>query len=110
MHHNVKQEKTNVAERRNKADWNCIRETIEWLEARGAEVINRPKRERTFTLPPRPGLRMLAAADCLINYGSWRRTYTDEEMSELMDLRYPHRPNFITGRVANKLRGLGIAL
>ena len=110
MHHNVKQENTRAAERRNKADWDHIRETIKWLENRGADVINRPKRERTFSLPPRPGLRMLAAADCLINYGGFRRTYTDEEMSELMDLRHPRRPNFITGRVANKLLGLGIAL
>lgn len=60
-----------------KVEWEKIKEAIKKIERNGGEVINRPKYPRQFSLPTQPGIGLLGAADCLINYGGFRQIDPD---------------------------------
>ena len=77
------------------ADWDRIREMIDFITRSGGEVVNRHGVPRTFTLPFRPGLSLLAAADCLTNYGGFTRLYSEDEIGQLEALRHGYN---VSGR------------
>lgn len=70
-----------------KINWEKVRYAMHELERRGGTVVNKHKKARTFTMPPSPGLSTLALADCLTNYGGFRREYTEEELFMLTAVR-----------------------
>lgn len=72
-------------------NWEDVRDAIKYIERLGGKVVNEHGKERTFTLPPRPGIRTLGKADLLINWGGFRRVLSEEEFEELNDIRFPER-------------------
>ena len=68
-------------------NWELIRSQIRYLEDNGAEVVNQHKKPRTVKLPQYPGLKLLAAADSLINYGGFIRLYDEDELTRLTLIR-----------------------
>jgi hypothetical protein len=67
-------------------DWEEVRRVIKIVERNGGEVINQPKKPRTFQLHERPGIKLLGYGDFLKTAG-FVRTYSVEEIEEIATLR-----------------------
>lgn len=72
--------------KKNKVDWDRVREIIKLIQRAGGEVVNRHKMPRTFKLPKRPGIQLLGYGDYL-NRAGFMRQYSEEEIQEIEDLR-----------------------
>jgi len=78
--------KVNTSVKKDKIDWGRVREVIGLIKRAGGEVINQHPLPRSFTLPKKPGIKILGYADCLIQ-ADFRRGYSEEEKRALLDLR-----------------------
>lgn len=70
-----------------KPNWDKIRAMMEYITEAGGVVVNQHKKPRTFQLPHSPGLKLLAAGDCLTNYGGFVREYEEDELHRLQMIR-----------------------
>ena len=67
-------------------NWDDIRKKMKYLTKNGAIVINQHGSPRTVQLPAYPGLKLLGACDCLVNYGGFTRVYSESEIRERANL------------------------
>ena len=72
--------------KKDKIDWDYVREIIGLIVRAGGEVVNRHGAQRTFQLPKKPGIKILGYGDCLIRAG-FTRIYSPEEVVVLAGLR-----------------------
>lgn len=75
---------------KHQANWNLIRTNIKYLREQGATVVNKHGLPRTVQLARNPGIKILGAADSLIQYGGFVRLYSEEEENRLVNIRGGH--------------------
>jgi hypothetical protein len=78
--------KVNTSVKKDKIDWDRVREVIGLIKRAGGEVINQHPLPRSFTLPKKPGIKLLGYGDCLIQAG-FKRRYSEDEEKALLGLR-----------------------